>query len=89
MDFESRLPAHDLDDGDSRKTPLEQAVRSGNWTSLKKQRSIPKKDNVFFLDNAGWSPEPEVIESLLTSPICHLSAVGSIIENDLKSRTSK
>jgi hypothetical protein len=30
---------------------------------------MPKKDNILLLlDNAGWSPEPQVIESLLTSP---------------------
>jgi len=51
-----------------------------NLDLLKKAKIDSKKDNILYLDKEGRSPEPEVIESLLTSPpIRHPRAVGSII----------
>ncbi len=39
-----------------------------NLDLLKKAKIDSKKDNILYLDKAGRSPEPEVIEHLLTSP---------------------
>jgi hypothetical protein len=62
-----RLSVDDLEMDDYKKTPLEQAVRSGNLAFLKKANIDPRKDNILSLmDQAGWSPEPEIIEYLLS-----------------------
>jgi hypothetical protein len=52
---------------DYESTPLEQAVLSGNLVFLKRANTDPKRCNILsFFDQASWSPEPEIIEYLLS-----------------------
>jgi hypothetical protein len=63
-----RLPVYAMDTvipGRYRQSKL--SVRE-NLDLLKKAKIDSKKDNILYLDKAGRSPEPEVIEHLLTSP---------------------
>jgi uncharacterized protein (UPF0297 family) len=62
-----RLPVDDVEIGNLKQSPMEQAVHSGNLAFLQKVKVDPAKDDVLLLlDNAGWFPNPEVVEYLLT-----------------------
>ena len=61
-----RLSVADLEMENYKVSPLQQAVHSGNLNFLKKNID-PTKDNILLLlDRVGWSPNPEVIEYLLS-----------------------
>jgi ankyrin repeat protein len=62
-----RKSVDDLKIDDYKKTLLEQGARSGNLVFLEKAKIDPKRDNIVsLLDQAGRSPEPEIIEYLLS-----------------------